>query len=203
VLYKRLTEPILSLTQTKDCFDLMSEMGLIELLQHPVVVELLSLAFEGNYSASGSALNLSPTFEAMLDAPIISDKIISRKIYDNVLSMGDDRIIQQSSMMYNIWQVSISQRLDDEVLFTGIYGLIIFGYLIAYGIISNESFEVAKNHLGGPLKGHQALFIDMEFEGLAHYCQEESDLLLTEYSIILRLGQFSFFGAAAFLASIF
>jgi len=35
------------MTERKDCLDIMYEMNMQELLQHPVVVEVLNLVYEG------------------------------------------------------------------------------------------------------------------------------------------------------------
>jgi hypothetical protein len=41
-----ITEPILSMTEKKDCLDIMNEMEMQELLKHPVVVEVINLVYE-------------------------------------------------------------------------------------------------------------------------------------------------------------
>jgi len=42
-----MSEPILHMTERKDSLDIMYEMNMSELLQHPVVVEVLNLVYEG------------------------------------------------------------------------------------------------------------------------------------------------------------
>jgi len=52
-------EPILSMTERKDSLDIMCEMDMQKLLQHPAVVEVINFVYEGKYSVSSSALNIS------------------------------------------------------------------------------------------------------------------------------------------------
>ncbi len=52
MVQKFLSEPILDLSKKYDCFDIMIEMNMQELLTHPVIVEVLNLVYEGKYSAS-------------------------------------------------------------------------------------------------------------------------------------------------------
>jgi len=52
------------MTEKKDSLDIMLEMNMETLLKHPVIVEVLNLAYEGKYSADGSALTLSATFQS-------------------------------------------------------------------------------------------------------------------------------------------
>jgi hypothetical protein len=58
-LYKFMSEPILHMSERKDSLDIMYEMGMYDLLNHPVIVEVLNLIYEGKYSASSSALTMS------------------------------------------------------------------------------------------------------------------------------------------------
>ena len=46
-LYKLIREPVWSLFEKKDSLDLMFEMNLSDLLNHPVVIEVLNLVNEG------------------------------------------------------------------------------------------------------------------------------------------------------------
>ena len=54
-----MSEPILHMTERKDSLDVMFEMNMQKLLQHPVVVEVLNLVYEGKYSVSSSSLSMS------------------------------------------------------------------------------------------------------------------------------------------------
>jgi len=61
-LYKLIREPIFHMTEVKDSLDLMLEMGMNELLNHPVIIEVMNLVNEGEYSVDVSLLQLSQTF---------------------------------------------------------------------------------------------------------------------------------------------
>jgi len=47
-----MSEPILHMTERKDSLDIMYEMSMQSLLQHPAIVEVLNLVYEGKYSIS-------------------------------------------------------------------------------------------------------------------------------------------------------
>jgi len=55
-------EPIFHMTEKRDSLDLMYEMRMDSLLKNPVIVEVLNLVYEGQYSYDSSALYLSLTF---------------------------------------------------------------------------------------------------------------------------------------------
>jgi len=55
-------EPIFHLSERKDSLDIMLEMKMEKLLQHPVIIEVVNLAYEGKFSVESSALSLSSTF---------------------------------------------------------------------------------------------------------------------------------------------
>ena len=59
------------MSERKDSFDLMYEMNMNQLLQHPVVMEVLNLINEGKYSTSSSALSVSETFSNIVDMSMI------------------------------------------------------------------------------------------------------------------------------------
>lgn len=67
VLHKFMSEPILHLSEHKDSLDIMYEMNMKEMLQHPVVVEVINLVYEGEYSISATALTLSKTCQYTLE----------------------------------------------------------------------------------------------------------------------------------------
>ena len=48
-----MSEPIFHMTERKDSLDIMLEMNMEQLLKHPVIVEVLNLAYEGKYSSDG------------------------------------------------------------------------------------------------------------------------------------------------------
>jgi hypothetical protein len=54
-----MTEPIICLKLRKDSLDIMLEMELFELLGHPIVVEVLNLVNQGQYSIDSSTISLS------------------------------------------------------------------------------------------------------------------------------------------------
>lgn len=58
-LYKMMLEPVLHMTEKKDCLDIMYEMSMQVLLKHPVVVEVLNLVNEGKYSITATPLSMS------------------------------------------------------------------------------------------------------------------------------------------------
>lgn len=61
-LYKLMRERIFSMSEAKDSLDIMLEMEMESLLNHPVIVEVLNLVNEGKFSVDGSILSLSRTF---------------------------------------------------------------------------------------------------------------------------------------------
>jgi hypothetical protein len=54
-----MTETIICLSSTKDSLDIMFEMKLFNLLKHPIVVEVLNLVNEGQYSIDSSTFSMS------------------------------------------------------------------------------------------------------------------------------------------------
>ena len=62
MLYNFMREPIFHMTERKDSLDIMLEMNMEDLLNNPVIVEVLNLVNEGKYSVDSSVLSLSQTF---------------------------------------------------------------------------------------------------------------------------------------------
>jgi len=91
-------EPILHMSERKDSLDVMYEMNMQELLQHPVVVEVLNLVYEGKYSVSSSALSMSQTFQCMLDMDALSLKSINERLIANIVNFGDSGSSKQTSL---------------------------------------------------------------------------------------------------------
>ena len=87
-LYKLMREPIFHMTEKKDSLDIMLEMGMDELLKHPVIVEVLNLVYEGKYSVDSSILTLSQTFSASINMEVADIKSINDRMIQNVLSLG-------------------------------------------------------------------------------------------------------------------
>ena len=81
---KFMSEPILHMTERKDSLDIMQEMNMQDLLKHPVVVEVLNLVYEGKYSVSSSTLNLSTTFQCLMDDQMLDHKSMMSKLFQNI-----------------------------------------------------------------------------------------------------------------------
>ena len=77
------------MTERKDSLDIMYEMNMQKLLQHPVVVEVLNLVYEGKYSVSSSSLSMSQTFQCTLEMETMSLKSINDRLLQNVINFGD------------------------------------------------------------------------------------------------------------------
>ena len=88
-LHKFMSEPILHMTERKDSLDVMYEMNMQNLLQHPVVVEVLNLVYEGKFSVSSSSLSMSQTFQCMLEMDSMSLKSINERLINNIVNFGD------------------------------------------------------------------------------------------------------------------
>lgn len=54
-------EPILDMQRTQDSLDVMLEMKMEKTLNHPVIIEVLNLVYEGQYSIDSSAISLFQT----------------------------------------------------------------------------------------------------------------------------------------------
>ena len=61
-LYKFMHEPVLNMSKSQDSLDIILEMDMEDILNHPVIVEVLNLVYEGQYSVDSSTLYLSQTF---------------------------------------------------------------------------------------------------------------------------------------------
>jgi hypothetical protein len=81
ILYKFMSEPILHMSERKDSLDIMYEMNMQKLLQHPVVVEVINLVYEGKYSVSSSSLSMSQTFQCTLEMETMSLKSINDRLF--------------------------------------------------------------------------------------------------------------------------
>ena len=106
-LHKLMMEPILHMQHKQDSLDIMYEMNMQELLQHPVVVEVLNYVKEGKYSVTSSPLTISQTFNCILDMQTWSLKSINQKLIQNILTLGDDASSKQTALHYNIWRQSM------------------------------------------------------------------------------------------------
>jgi len=61
-MYKMMREPIFDMETRMDALDIMLEMDMEVMIQNPVIVEVLNLVYEGQFSYDNSTLNLSQTF---------------------------------------------------------------------------------------------------------------------------------------------
>lgn len=97
-------EPVLHMSQRFDSLDIMLEMQMDKLLKNPVVVEVLNLVYEGQYSYESSALYLSETFQSLFLMSINDNKSISGRLATNILSFGNVNGRSQLSLQFNIWK---------------------------------------------------------------------------------------------------
>ena len=97
-------EPIFHMTEKKDSLDIMLEMGMDDLLKHPVIVEVLNLVYEGKYSVDSSIITLSQTFSAFTNMETTDIKSINQRMISNVTSLGQIGGSRQVSLQFNIWK---------------------------------------------------------------------------------------------------
>ena len=118
-LKKFMMEPILEMgNSSTDSLDIMLEMNVQKLLQHPIIVEVLNLINEGRFSVTTSQFSISETFSALADMETFSLRSVTARMLSNVKSMGMNSYTKQSSLQFNIWKHSMEQRQNDEMLFT-------------------------------------------------------------------------------------
>jgi len=96
------------MTERKDSLDIMLEMNMEALLKHPVIVEVLNLAYEGKYSADASALSLSSTFSSFFSMDLADMKSINDRLLTTVKSCGESNAGKQSNLQFNIWRQCIN-----------------------------------------------------------------------------------------------
>jgi hypothetical protein len=158
-LYKLIREPVFHLTERKDSLDLMLEMNMKELLNHPVIIEVINLVNEGQYSVDISVMNLSQTFMCLFQADTFSEKSVFDRMVKNIQNLGDDGMRKQCSLQFHIWKYNIEQRMQDEMLFTSI---LLFASISLIIIISN-SFNAfmlnVSNNFGSYFFQNTALFL--------------------------------------------
>lgn len=97
-------EPIICLNSTKDSMDIMLEMKMFDILSHPIIVEVLNLVYEGEYSVDSSILSMSQTFSQLFNSETFSFKSINQKILDNINSLGLGNQQKQIGIQLNIWK---------------------------------------------------------------------------------------------------
>jgi hypothetical protein len=81
-------EPVLHMSEKKDSLDLMLEMDMKTLLNNPVVIEVLNLVFEGQYSIDLNALDLVSTFQCFFGMGTVDKKSINEKLIKNIQTLG-------------------------------------------------------------------------------------------------------------------
>jgi len=66
-----MSEPILDLKKKEDSLDIMLQMNMSNVLNHPVIIEVLNLVYEGQYSVDTHPLYLSQTFNVFFNTNIL------------------------------------------------------------------------------------------------------------------------------------
>jgi len=84
--------------ERKDSLDIMLEMKMETLLQHPVIVEVLNLVYEGKFSVDSSAMSLSQTFSAFFLMETYDLKSVNERLIQNITSFGDTGSGKQASL---------------------------------------------------------------------------------------------------------
>jgi len=77
-------EPILSLKKQQDSLDIMLEMNMENILNHPVIIEVLNLVYEGKYSVDSSPLFLSQTFALFFNSGFFDAKSLHSRLRQNL-----------------------------------------------------------------------------------------------------------------------
>lgn len=204
VLMKYMSEPILHMTEKKDCLDIMLEMDMQELLKHPVVIEVLNLVYEGKYSISSTALSMSQTVQAMLAMDVWSGKSINERLINNITQFGDSASTKQTSLQYNIWKQSIQQREQDEMIFTVLFNSLLIFLCLAINFEFNISFEWVVQQLGGYFgKGEYHLFLNAPPNVQERFCINYIDQLDREYAMSNILYFLLMFNVVGIASSIF
>ena len=99
-LHMFMLEPLLDLKQRQDCLDLMLTMRMERILNHPVIIEVLNLVYEGKYTVDTPPLHLSHTFACMQTQPVFEQKRVSDRLVQNIQSFGSSHVQEkrQSSL---------------------------------------------------------------------------------------------------------
>ena len=80
------------------------EMKLLDLLNHPIVVEVLNLVCEGQYTIDGSTFTLSQTLNSVLQYEAFSIKSMNQRIIENIKTMGQVNSKKQVGLQFYIWR---------------------------------------------------------------------------------------------------
>jgi len=82
----------------KDSLDIMLEMNMEEILNHPVIVEVLNLVYEGQYSVDSQSIYLSQTFQSFFQMDTFELKQISSRLMTNIANFGQSSEKKQASL---------------------------------------------------------------------------------------------------------
>mmetsp|Transcript_22212 Transcript_22212/g.34381 ORF Transcript_22212/g.34381 Transcript_22212/m.34381 type:complete len:87 (-) Transcript_22212:720-980(-) len=86
-------------------------MNMGSLLNHPVIIEVLNLVYEGQYSVDSQNLYLSQTLLCFFNMDIFDNKSIAGRLFSNIKSLGQQGNEKQFSLQFHIWKHSIDQRM--------------------------------------------------------------------------------------------
>jgi len=73
-------EPVLNMDEDMDLLDILLEMKMEEILNHPVIVEVMNVVHEGKYSVDSSLINLSSTFQVFFHIDIFELKGVCSRL---------------------------------------------------------------------------------------------------------------------------
>ena len=132
-LSKLMREPILAWDESKDSLDIILEMNMDKILDHPVLIEILNLIYEGVFTVDSNYLELSQTFSSLFYMRAFEMKSIFAKLWHNVKNLGifpgDKR---QSGLHFHIWKNCIEERLLDETMISGLIWAFFFFNVSSY-----------------------------------------------------------------------
>lgn len=100
-------EPVLDLKHQQDSLDIMLEMHMQQTLNHPVIIEVLNLVYEGQYSVDSSLIALSQTMFCFFSLKTFDQKSLTDRLILNIKTFGEFAGERQSSLQYNIWKYCI------------------------------------------------------------------------------------------------
>mmetsp|Transcript_11822 Transcript_11822/g.18209 ORF Transcript_11822/g.18209 Transcript_11822/m.18209 type:complete len:84 (+) Transcript_11822:369-620(+) len=81
-------EPIMNLQTQQDCMDIMLEMKMETTLNNPIIVEVLNLVYEGQYSIDQPVFFLSVTFQSLINSAIFDTKRVCERLTQNLTTFG-------------------------------------------------------------------------------------------------------------------
>ena len=190
-------EPLLSIEDNSNLMDILLQMDMEDTLNHPVIVEVLSVVQEGQYSVDTSIFNLSQTFQTFIQMPISEEKSITSRLIQNIKAIEQDDM-KQSSLHFNIWKYCLEQRLLDETWFTILVNA--FKFVLILLLIYRRM--VLQNEVKGILRGHFLLqtryIIEATPNQLEKFCPPSSSTIQSMYVIfgyIYSTNIFTLFGS--------